>query len=148
MAGKWTERLQEIASVSEGSWTNIVPKTVLLPVIALFASLADAIGALFGIPINVADALGESIGGLVDATIGGSGDIISAGAQESIDSIGSGVWAQFGPFTFIVAIGVVIAAAYIVSVARAEEETSNFWFFLPFDVPILGTEEDGEGGGG
>jgi len=141
--GKWTGRLQDIADVSEGSWTNVVPKSALLPVIALLTSLADLIGAAIGVPINVLDATAEAAGGLVDAIFGGSALIIDTGAIVSADSLGSGVWAQFGPFTFIVGLGVVGIAAYVFAEWRSQEETSDWLFFLP-DIPFFGAEEEDE----
>lgn len=145
--GKWTERLNQIAKVDDGNWTNILPKTLLLPLIAFFTSVADAIGAFFGIPINVADALGEGVGDLIDATLGGGAQIIDLSAIESAESLTEGVWAQFGPFTFVIGIGVVILAAYVIARVRSQEATSNVWFFLPFDLPDwgpFGADEEGE----
>lgn len=141
--GKWTSRLKEIASVQNGSWTNVVPKSAILPVIALFASLADLIGAAIGVPISVLGAFGEGLSMVVMALTGGSGRILDAGATESAQSLTSGVWAQFGPFTFVIAIVVVTAGAYVFARARSEEETGDFFWFLP-DLPgPLGAEEEG-----
>jgi hypothetical protein len=143
--GEWTSRLQEIASVNEGSWTNVVPKTLLLPFIAFLTSVADAIGAILGIPINIADATAEAGGDLVDAVFGGSAQIIDTGAIVSANSLQEGVWAQFGPLTFTIGIGAVVAAAYIWARSRGEEETSNWFVFLP-DLPgPFGAEEEDEG---
>ncbi|MFC7026365.1 hypothetical protein ACFQJ5_16660 [Halomicroarcula sp. GCM10025324] len=147
--GDWTGRLQSIANVSNGDWTNILPKTLLLPVIAFFASLADAIGAFFDIPINTGLALGEGIGDLIDAFLGGGANIIQSGATESSTSLASGIWAQFGPFSFAVAIGSVVIGALIISRARQEESTSNIFpgaggIDAPEWLPFVG-EEEGDG---
>lgn len=143
-SGEWTTRLQNIANVTEGSWTNIVPKSLLLPVVAFFASTADAIGALFGIPINVADATAEAAGDLVSAVFGGSALVIDTGAIVSANSLQEGVWAQFGPFTFPIAVGVVVAAAWVYARSRSEPETSDWFPWLP-DLPsFFGAEEEGD----
>jgi len=147
--GDWTGRLQDIANVSDGNWTNILPKTLLLPVIAFFASLADAIGAFFDIPINTGLALGEGIGDLIDSFLGGGANIIQSGAAESAASLGSGIWAQFGPLTYAVAIGSVVLGALIIARARSEESTSNIFpgaggIDAPEWLPFVGAEEGEE----
>jgi|GEM_PF-6150666 len=141
--GKWTSQLEAIADVQDGSWTNVLPKSALLPFIALGASLADLVGAAIGVPINVLDATAEAAGNLVEAVFGGSALIIDTGAIVSADSLGSGVWAQFGPFTFIIALGVVGLAAYLFAEWRSQEETSDWFFFLP-DLPFFGADEEDE----
>jgi len=141
--GKWASRLQQIASIKGGSLTNVVPKAALLPIIAALASLADLIGAIIGIPINIASAFGEGLASVATALTGGSGQILQAGATESAESLTSGVWAQFGPFTFPLAVGIIALTAYIFARARSEEETGDFFWFLP-DLPgPLGAEEEG-----
>lgn len=143
-AGKWTERLREIASIEGGSLTNVVPKAAILPVIALLSSLAELIGAILGIPINIAGAFGEGLASVATALTGGSGRILSAGATQSAESLGSGVWAQFGPLTFPLAVLVITATAYIFAQGRSQEETGNFFWFVP-DLPgPFGAEEEDE----
>jgi hypothetical protein len=81
---------------------------------------------------------------LIEGFVESPGDILIAGAEESSRSLAEGVWAQFGPFTFLIAVGVVIGAAMLVARSREEEETSNFIPGLPggLDVPIIGTDEE------
>lgn len=147
--GKWTKRLESIANVSNGNWTNILPKTLLLPVIAFFASLADAIGAFFGIPINTGQALAEGAEALIGSFLGGGANIIQSGAAESAASLGSGIWAQFGPLSFAVSIGSVVLGALIIARARSEESTSNIFpgvggIDAPEWLPFVGAEEGDE----
>jgi hypothetical protein len=141
--GEWTSRLREIASVEGGSWTNVVPKSALLPIIALFTSVANLIGAAIGVPINVLDAVAEAAANIVEAIFGGSALIIDTGAIVSANSLQDGVWAQFGPLTFVIGLGVVGIAAYVFAEWRSQEETSDWLFFLP-DLPVFGAAEEDE----
>ncbi|WP_338740377.1 hypothetical protein [Haloplanus salilacus] len=142
--GKWSSRLEKIANIEGGSLTNVVPKAALLPIIAALASLADLVGAVLGIPINIASAFGEGLASVATALTGGSGQILQAGATESAESLTSGVWAQFGPFTFPLAVGIIAVTAYIFAQGRSQEETGNFFWFIP-DLPgPLGAEEEDE----
>jgi len=138
----WIERMKEISSVEGGSLTNVVPKALLLPVIAFFSSMADAIGSAFAVPIQTFRGFADGLGVLITGLLEPPGEILAAAGAESARSLTGGVWAQFGPFTYVIGTGVVLGAAYAVARYRAEDETSNFMPALPFDVPVFGTEED------
>lgn len=138
----WIAKLRSIASVESNSLEDVVPKAFLLPVIALFASLAEAIGAFFGVPIAVFDAISQSVDALISGFFGGPARILDAGALESARSLTSGVWAQFGPFTFVIAVAVVLAAAFMIARFTAEEETGNLIPGIPADFPLIGNNED------
>jgi len=141
---KWLNKLNEIASTDSNSLEDVVPKALLLPVIAFATSLADTIGAAFGIPIATFDGISESLKTLIDGIFAGPGRILDSGAEESAQALSEGVWAQFGPFTFIIAVAVVVGAALLLARAREQPATGNVIALLPFDVPFLGADEEGE----
>ncbi|MEA5387240.1 hypothetical protein VB779_09370 [Haloarculaceae archaeon H-GB11] len=141
---KWIGKLENIADTDSDGLTNVVPKAMLLPVMAFMASLADAIGAAFGVPIATFEGFSDAVDVLIEGFVAAPGGILKAGADQSASSLTSGVWAQFGPFTFVIAAGVVVLAALVVARVRDEPETGNFLVGLPFDVPLFGTEEDDE----
>ncbi|MBV0925020.1 hypothetical protein KTS45_12515 [Halomicroarcula limicola] len=141
---KWINKLNDIASTEGSSLTNVVPKAMLLPVIAFFTSAANAIGAAFNVPIATFDGFSAGVGELTSGLLEGPGQILSAGATESAQSLSQGVWAQFGPLTFPIAVGVVVLAAIVVARARENPATGNFLPGVPFDVPFIGTEEEGD----
>jgi hypothetical protein len=140
--GRWIDKLQNIASVDSGSLEDVVPKALLLPVIAAFTSMADAIGAFFGVPISIFESIGESLDILIDGLFSQPGRILAAGGAETASSLQQGVWAQFGPLTYPIAVGVIVLSAYIVASYTAEEETGNLIPGLPMDVPLIGNNED------
>lgn len=139
-------RLRNIASIRGTSLENVVPKALLLPVIALFAGIGDIIDALTGIPVVVGNALGVNIADLVGATIGGGATVIDTGATVSARSLAEGVWAQFGPFSIVIAVVAVGGAAYVAASIRSIDQTGNFGVvgFLPGDIPFFGQDEDEE----
>ncbi|WP_231183506.1 hypothetical protein [Haladaptatus sp. DYF46] len=140
--GRWIQKLNNIADVDGGTLENVVPKALLLPVIAVFYSIADLVGAFVDVPIAIFDSFAEGAGILIGGFLEPPGKILSAGGQQSAYTLQNGVWAQFGPFTYIIAVGVVVGGAFVVARYTAEEETGNLVPGIPFDVPIIGNNED------
>ena len=140
--GKWIQKLKEISAVEGSGLKNTIPKAMLLPIVAFFASSADAIGSFFAVPIATFEGFAEGVDVLIGGFLEAPGRILIQGGQESARALTQGVWAQFGPFTFIIAVGVVGGAAYVAAQARHEEATGNLFPSIPFDVPFLGTEEE------
>lgn len=139
-------RLRSVASIRGGSLENVIAKSLLLPVVAFFAGIADIATTLTGVPVAIGEALGVNLADLVDATIGGGARVVGAGASQSAQSLTQGVWSQFGPATLVIAVGVVGGAAYVAARIRSVDETGNFGIvgFLPSDIPIFGQDEDEE----
>ncbi|MCO8254543.1 hypothetical protein NKF26_12090 [Haladaptatus sp. AB618] len=140
--GRWIKKLNNIAAVDGGTLENVVPKALLLPVIALFYSIADVIGAFADVPIAIFQGFSESAKLLISGFLQSPGKILTAGAQQSAYTLQNGVWAQFGPLTYVLAVAVVVGSALIVARYTAEEETGNLIPGIPFDVPIIGNDED------
>lgn len=112
----------------------------LLAIATAFISGVLSFADLFIKPIN---AFGAALGDLVTALFGSPAKIIIAGAQASINSLLFG-W-NLGPFTFVLAIAVVLLGLWLVQAYRSEEPTSNIIPGLGFDVPtpgLTGPEED------
>lgn len=136
--------IRELASTDRGGLKNIIALMFLLPLYEFFRSSADAVEAIFNVPISILSALADSFGGLIGALFGGSANIIDAGAMESTRALTTGIWAQFGPFTFVVAVGVVLLTSYMIMLYAKEEETGDLG--IPFnttDIPLIGSDEDG-----
>lgn len=101
--------------------------------------IQNAAGSLIVRPL---DQLATSIAALVAGIVGGAADFAGAGFAAAAQSVGPGGVFNLGPFTpalVVVGIGV---TAYVVAVIRSEEATSNVFFFLPTDIPLIGTDED------
>jgi len=138
------DAMKSIASVDGDSLGNVIAKAILLPVTTLFASLSALIAAGIDVPIKTFDAFGTGLGGLAEALLSGPADMLQAGANEAAASIQSGVWSQFGPLSFAVMVGGVLAGAYLFAKYTDIPSTGNFMAFLPFDVPVLGNDEEGD----
>jgi len=139
---RYIEMLRNVSSVPSTSLEDVVPKALLIPVVVFFTKLGEAIAAFLGVPISITSSLAEQGGNLVDALIGGPSRILDSGAAESARSLTTGVWAQFGPFTFVVAVLVLVGAAFVVSAWTSDESTGNLIPLIPFDIPVIGNDEE------
>lgn len=139
---RYIEMLRNVSSVSSTRLEDVVPKALLIPVVVFFTKLGEAIAAFLGVPISITSALAEQGGNLVDSLLGGPARILDAGAMESARSLTSGVWAQFGPFTFIIAVIVLVGAAFVVSRWTNDRDTGNVVPLIPFDLPVIGNDEE------
>lgn len=139
---RYIEMLRNVSSVSSSSLENVVPKALLIPIVVFFTKLGETIAAFLGVPISITSALGEQGGNLVASLIGGPARILDAGAAESAESLTGGVWAQFGPFAFVVAVAVLVGAAFLVSYWTNDEDTGNVIPLIPFDLPLIGNDEE------
>lgn len=133
--------LRELASTPRDNLRNVVALMFLLPIYEFFRSSADAIQAIMNIFIQPINAFAAGLEGLVDALLGGPVGILDTGATVSQQSLQEGVWAQFGPFTFTVAVVVVLSALYILAQYREHPETSDFLPGSSTDIPLIGSDE-------
>lgn len=136
--------IRKLANTDRKGLKGIVALMFLLPFYAGFNALADLIEAIANVPISMLSALADSFGGLIEAMFGGSANIIDAGAMESARALTTGIWAQFGPLTFPIAVGVVLLTSYMIMLYAKEEETGDLG--IPFnttDIPGIGSDEDG-----
>lgn len=133
-----------MASIESGSLTNLVAKDFLLPVTTLFASISLLISSIFDIPVQVFGAFASGVSNFVGTIFNGAAQMLGVGASVSANSVQSGPWAQFGPLTFAVMIAAIIAGLYVIAWYRNLETTGNLVAFIPFDVPLVGSEGEEE----
>lgn len=113
---------------------------------AVGTAIASGILTIADVVIIPLQALTAAVGSLIAAIFGGAASIINLGAIASALSIGPG--GRFAsPISYILAIGIVLGALYLVRAYTSEEPTSNFFPGVPFDPPtpgLLDPEEDDE----
>ena len=133
----WISRLNDVSSVEDidGALTRLL----FLPIAAFFVQAANAVEALSRIVIDPAIAFGAGVGDLVNSIFGGSVNILDAGSSATVADI-----SFFGIGGFPIALGVVFIAAYGLARYTDQEETGNLLPFVPFDVPFIGNDEEGE----
>ena len=116
---------------------------------AVGSALASGILTLADVFIIPAQSFLNAIGDLIDAVFGGAAQIINFGAIASALSIGpGGLFAS--PISFVLGIGIVLLALYLVLAYVSEEDTTNFFPLIGtgWDVPTPGftdAEEEEEG---
>lgn len=110
--------------------------------LALATGLISGVLSVTDVVVKPMDALAEALGDLTMAIFGSPAMIIEAGALETAESI-RGPFGM-GPFTFAVGIGSVLLGVYLVAAYRKEGETGNLIPGLPFDVPFVGQDEEGD----
>lgn len=113
--------------------------------LAIFVSIIAGIEAVVHVVVEPINALASSLARLTVATFGRPAEIIIAGIVQTAESFG-GAFA-LGPATFVVSIASVLAGLYLVGQFLQEPETGNLVPGLPFDVPFVGQEEEGEDDG-
>ncbi|OYR61154.1 hypothetical protein DJ71_24400 [Halorubrum sp. E3] len=133
----WVDRLNDVSSVDnlDGALTRLL----FLPIAAFFVQAANAVEALSRIVVDPALAFGNGVGSIVTSLLGGSADVLEAGAAASAADV-----SFFGIGGLPVALGVVFIAAYGLARYTDREETGNLLPFVPFDAPIIGNDEEGE----
>ncbi len=109
----------------------------------MFFGIASGLLSLADVVIKPMNAFGTALADLTTAIFGGPAEIILAGVEATAQSI-LGPF-NLGPFSFALAIGAVLAGLYLVGRYRGEDETGNFLIGLPFDIPFIGQEEEGDG---
>lgn len=68
--------------------------------------------------------------------------IVGAGARESAESLTGDF--SLGPFTIVLAVGVLLLTWWLISQYLQEDETSNIIPGVGYDIPFVGTEEEGD----
>lgn len=115
--------------------------------LAIGTAIASGILTVADVVIIPLTALTNAAGDLVNAIFGGSAQIIQFGALASAISIGPNGLFNLGPFSFVLGVGVVLLALYVVTAYLSEDATGNFVPGIPFDIPtpgFLGPEEEEE----
>lgn len=109
--------------------------------VSVFTGGINLIQSVVGLVTSPIDSLGEATSASVDALIVEPLSIISSSAAASASAIAD----QFGPFAFLVGVGVLLGGFWLVIQFLQEEETSDTFVVpgLP-DLPFVGVTEEGE----
>lgn len=136
-------KLRQLAATDTSGFRNVLALMFFLPLYEFFSSSADAIAAIFSVPIRMLESFSTGIASLTATLLGAPEIVLEAGATESARSLTTGIWAQFGPFSLTVAVGVMLSTGYLISWYLEQEQTGNLvpWSFS--DVPLIGSDEDG-----
>lgn len=141
-----TDRLTNVATaVNQNKIEGVIFGLVVLPLVEFAYGVANLISAILGVFINPLAAFGDGLGGIVDALLGGPATILNEAARVTANSFSSGVWAQWGPFTWAMGIISILLGSYAVSVYLRQEQTSDWMPYSFTDLPFLGTDEEDEG---
>lgn len=114
---------------------------VIVTVLGGLALGVDTVRRLFTDPLI---AVINGVSGLMDAIIGGAGDIIEQGVRTTVTSIAPGATWAVGPLTYgfsIVAVGV---GLYVLAQILESRATSDLIPFTFTDWPLIGADEEGE----
>jgi len=133
----WIGRLNDVSTVDDldGALTRLL----FLPITAFFVQAANAVEAISRIIVDPAQAFGSGVQALVTAMLGGSADVLSAGADASASDVG-----LFGIAGQPVSLVIVFASAYILAAYLSAEPTSDLIPFTFTNIPFIGNEEDEE----
>lgn len=113
--------------------------------LAIFIGIVAGINAVVDVVVEPISALGGALAQLVIATFGRPAEIIITGVVQTSQSLAGPF--NVGPATFALSILSVLAGLYLVGQFLQEPETGNLIPGLPFDVPFVGQEEEGEDDG-
>jgi hypothetical protein len=113
-------------------------------IIGVFANVIGVVDAFFGIYESVLTAIGDAASLNVFAFLGGVGRIVSAGVESTVNSILPGAAFDLGPLSFALGIASVGVGLYVAGIFLNQATTGDTVLGVPFDIPGLGTDEEGE----
>lgn len=131
----WISRLNDVSSIE--SLDSALTRLLFLPIAAFFVQLANGVEAISQIIISPALELGAGVASIANALLGGSAEVISAGAATSASDV-----SVFGIGAFPIGIGIAFLAAFLIANFLQQGETSNLIPFTFTDIPLLGVEEE------
>lgn len=121
------------------SIADAVRQSITQQILAIAFGIAAIISALFGLIVSAFETLGEQVGAIPAAILGGGADIIQFGAGVTAAAL-----EQFGIVAFIIGIVIVLIGIWILIQFLQEPETGDFFPGIPFDLPIGGVREEEE----
>lgn len=133
----WITRVENIRG--DGGLAGTIEKVLLLPVVAFFLQLANALEAILNVVIVPTQALAAGIGDFLGSLFGGVAQVLSAGAAGSAQNV-----QEWFVLSFPVAMGVVIAVAMIMAWYTDQNYTSDLIPFTSTDIPLIGNDEESE----
>jgi hypothetical protein len=96
---------------------------------------------------NPGDALATVAASLVDALIGLPVDIAEAGAASAVQSLSPGGMFYIGPLTWPIAVATALSGLMVLAWYLSQNATSDALPGTFTDLPLVGTDEEGEGEG-
>ena len=143
--GGGVDSLNGIATyLSEGGSASTVLSASLIGLITSpFIAVIDIIDAITTFATAPFEGAGESIASLFDGLLTAPASLIEAGAEISRTSIAS-VFGETiaGILALPLTVALALVSLYLLATFLDEEETGNLFPGLPFDVPVIGADEE------
>ena len=143
--GGGVDTLNGIATyLSEGgSAATVLSASVVGLITSPFIAIIDIINAITQFATAPFEGAGESIATLFDGLLTGPAALIQAGSRISENAI----MAVFGEtiagiLALPLTVALALASLYLLATFLDEEETGNLFPGLPFDVPVIGADEE------
>ena len=126
-----------------GSAARVLTSSILGVLISPVVAVVDVIDAIATFATAPFEGAGESISTLFDGLLTGPAALIEAGARISENAITSVFGAELGGILALpLTVALALASLYLLATFLDEEETGNLFPGLPFDVPIIGADEE------
>ena len=128
---------------ADGTLGTLLQGAIFGTLVSVFTGGVNLIQSIVGLITAPIDSLGEATEATIDATIIEPLSIISEGAAASAESIAN----QFGPFAFLVGLGVLLVGFWLIIQFLQEDETSDTFVAPGFpDIPFVGVDEENDEG--
>ena len=126
-----------------GSATRVLTSTIVGILISPVVVTIDIINAIGDFATAPFEGAGESISKLFDGLLTGPADLIEAGSTISENAI-TAVFGETlaGILALPLTVALALASLYLLATFLDEEETGNLFPGLPFDVPVIGADEE------
>ena len=132
-----TNWISEVEDIRGSNLSSTIEKLLLLPVLALFLQLANALEAIFNVFIVPISALIDGIAQFIGSLFGGISQVIGAGAAGTAQNV-----QQWFVLSLPVAVGVILLIAMMVAWYTDQDYTSDLIQFTSTDVPFVGNDEE------
>jgi len=129
--------ISEVEDIRGSELSDTIEKLLLLPILAFFLQLANALEAIFNVFIVPISALLDGIGQFIGSLFGGISQVIGAGAAGTAQNV-----QQWFVFSLPVAVGVVLLIAMMFAWYTDQDFTSDLIPFSSTDVPFVGNDEE------
>jgi hypothetical protein len=143
--GGGTDTLSGITNFLEegGSATRVLTSSIVGIIISPVVAAIDVINAIADFATAPFEGAGESISTLFDGLLTGPATLIEAGSRISENAI-TAVFGETlaGILALPLTVALALASLYLLATFLDEEETGNLFPGLPFDVPVIGADEE------
>jgi hypothetical protein len=126
-----------------GSAAKVLTASLTGLLISPFVAIIDIIDAIATFATAPFEGAGESISTLFDGLLTGPADLIESGSTISENAI-TAVFGETlaGILALPLTVALALASLYLLATFLDEEETGNLFPGLPFDVPVIGADEE------